>query len=152
MEVLENVEKYPNIFEYDYKQFFPSLELKKVEEILESKNLPRKLVDQIIKMNTEQPKLPGLCERLLDESEVEDKQNWVKWEQRPTEPVSLETNPDDVITLAEVLYNFEYFGEGNSQIATKLRKLLQKEELDTVFFTSEDFSLFDSPLMHQHNV
>lgn len=57
LDILKNIGNYKYVFEFDYKQFFPSIAVNKISEVLKEEGIPEHIVDRIEKINECQPKL-----------------------------------------------------------------------------------------------
>lgn len=63
------MKKYNYIYEFDYKSFFPNLDIHAISHVLRCHNVTEEWVDLIERLNNSIPKLPE--ELKLDESESE---------------------------------------------------------------------------------
>jgi hypothetical protein len=68
IDVLKNVKKYNYIYEFDYKGFFPNLDVLTVSKCLDQLKVPSDIVMLIQTLNKSLPKLPK--EHLIDETET----------------------------------------------------------------------------------
>lgn len=57
LELLKSIGHYKYVFEFDYKQFFPSIAISKISEVLRQENIPNHIVERLEKINECQPKL-----------------------------------------------------------------------------------------------
>jgi hypothetical protein len=57
LDILKTIGNYKYVYEFDYKQFFPSLAINKISEVLREEGIPEDIVNRIEKINECQPKL-----------------------------------------------------------------------------------------------
>lgn len=62
-----------NIYEFDLKQFFPSVQITSVSEVLRKMNTPKWFVEYIENINKSKPKLTS--EDLVDERKIREAQD-----------------------------------------------------------------------------
>jgi len=57
VEILKSIGNYKYVFEFDYKQFFPSIAINKISEVLRNEGIPEDVVSRLERINECQPKL-----------------------------------------------------------------------------------------------
>lgn len=81
VEVLKLVNRYKYIYEFDYKSFFPNLDVHAISHVLRCHNVSEEWVDLIERLNNSTPKLPS--DLKLDEAESEINSEYIehiRWE------------------------------------------------------------------------
>jgi len=70
LELLSKVDKYDNIVEFDYKGFFPNLDIEYIMQVLTKYGVPEMWRNALFHLNLSQPKLPAMENLEMNEVDV----------------------------------------------------------------------------------
>jgi hypothetical protein len=145
MDLLNKINKYDYIYEFDLKQFFPSVNNLEIRKILRSLNVPTDFANYLTEMNKSQPELPK--KTLLDESKTFRINTFIARDRAPKLPIVARSYryPKDVIPD-----QFKGVPQGSNLGPTLsilvLKSFLQQQVSvsyadDGLFFSNEPFEI-----------